>query len=126
MLYLFIYLAGIIDTFRNFLEGLLFFIVPATLFLVIMGFATKVNPNEFDGPFIEQVPRFVKVVTITCCIVSFLFVCVPPKAVIYQIAGVYCGKQINQQIHIDKKLQKVSEIIDLQLDKNIKELSQNK
>ena len=124
MLYLFIYLAGIIDTFRNFLEGILF--LGVLVFIILgMAFIAAKTDEYMDEGLKETISKFFKASVVTLCVVSFLHVFVPPKAVVYQLAGVYCGKQINQQVHIDKKLQKVSEIIDLQLDKNIKELRKN-
>lgn len=126
MLYLFVYLAGIVDSLRNFLEGFLIFIVPITIVSLGLELGVKINPDEWSDAFREQVPKFVKVITIICCITSFLYVCVPQKTVIYQLAGVYFGKQASQQLCVDKKLQKVSEIIDLQLDKGIRELRNDK
>ena len=121
MLYLFIYLAGIIDTFRNFLESVLFFNVPVFILLCVTLIVTKLD-EYVDKDFKETISKFFRASVVVLCIASFLHIFIPPKTVVYQLAGIYCGKQINQQIHIDKKLQKVSEIIDLQLDKNIKEL----
>ena len=126
MLYLFVYLAGIIDSLRNFLEGFLFFIVPATIVLLGLDFGVKISPDECSDAFREQVPRFAKVITVICCIASLLYVFIPQKTAFYQLAGVYFGKQVSQQLCIDKKLQKVSEIIDLQLDKGIRELRNDK
>lgn len=122
MLYLFVYLAGIIDTLNEIISvTLLFGGILALLFTALL-FASKVEPDDFNDTFRSAIPKFFKTSVIISIVTAFLHIAVPPKAVIYQIAGIYCGKQINQQIHIDKKLQKVSEIIDLQLDKNIKEL----
>lgn len=126
MLYLFVYLTGIIDYLRDFLEGLLLLVVPATVVLLGLGIAVKINPHEFCDAFCKQIPKFEKVATIICCIASFLYVFIPQKTVIYQLAGIYFGKQVSQQLCIDKKLQKVSEIIDLQLNKGIRELRNDK
>ena len=122
MLYLFIYLAGIMDTLKEFIGGVLFFIVPTFLIVSVLYVSTKVVPEDYPESFKDVCPKIFKLMVTIFCFVSFLHISIPPKSVIYQIAGVYCGKQINQQIQIDKKLQKVSEIIDLQLEKSITEL----
>ena len=125
MLYLFIYLADIVEALRNTLIA-----APIVLALVgamcLCGFMSTTVGDKDEEEAIKKVFKFFKKFYITLIIMLFVGLLVPSKSALYQIAGVYCGKQINQQIHIDKKLQKVSEIIDLQLDKNIKELSQNK
>lgn len=125
MLYLFIYLADIVEALRNTLIA-----APIVLALVgamcLCGFMSTTVEDKDEEEAIKKVFKFFKKFYITLIIMLFVGLLVPSKSALYQIAGVYCGKQINQQIHIDKKLQKVSEIIDLQLDKNIKELSQNK
>ena len=121
MLYLFIYLADIVEALRNTLIA-----APIILTLVgVCGFMSITVENVDEEEAIKKVFKFFKKLCITLVVMLFIGLLVPSKSAVYQIAGVYCGKQINQQIHIDKKLQKVSEIIDLQLDKNIKELQKN-
>ena len=41
------------------------------------------------------------------------------------MGAVYLGQQINKSVRIDAKIQKISTIMDLQLDKATKELIQN-
>ena len=41
------------------------------------------------------------------------------------MSAVYLGKQINKSVQVDAKIQKISTIMDLQLDKTIKELTQD-
>ena len=121
MFYLFIYLADIVEALRNTLIA-----APIILTLVgVCGFMSITVENVDEEEAIKKVFKFFKKLCITLVVMLFIGLLVPSKSALYQIAGVYCGKQINQQIHIDKKLQKVSEIIDLQLDKNIKELQKN-
>lgn len=124
MLYLFIYLADIVEALRYTLIA-----APIVLALAgamcLCGFMSTTVENEDEEEAIKEVFKFFKKFYITLVAMLFIGLLVPSKSALYQIAGVYCGKQINQQIHIDKKLQKVSEIIDLQLDKNIKELQKN-
>lgn len=121
MLYLFIYLADIANTLRNSLISgpIVLSLVAAMAFC---GFMTATADDEDDEKTFIIVLRFFKKFYITMAICFTLGLLVPSKFALYQIAGVYCGKQISQQMNIDKKLQKVSEIIDLQLNKNIEEL----
>ena len=125
MLYLFIYLADIVEALRNTLIT-----APIVLAIVgamcLCGFMSTTVETEDEKEAIKELFKFFKKFYITLVAILFIGLLVPSKSALYQIAGVYCGKQINQQIHIDKKLQKVSEIIDLQLDKNIKELQKEK
>lgn len=121
MLYLFIYLADIVEALRNTL-----IIAPIVLALVgamcFCGFMPTSVESEDEAKAIKEVFKFFKNFYVTLIALLFIGLLVPSKSALYQIAGVYCGKQINQQIQIDKKLQKVSEIIDLQLEKSITEL----
>lgn len=121
MLYLFVYLADIVEALRTTLISapILLTLVGALCFC---GFMSCTVEGEDEKEAIKKVFNFFKNFYITLAIILFVGLLVPSKSALYQIAGIYCGKQINQQIRIDKKLQKVSEIIDLQLDKNIKEL----
>ena len=121
MLYLFIYLANIVEALRNTLIAapIILALVGAMCFCSFM--STSVEAED-EKEAIKKVFKFFKNFYITLVVTLFVGLLVPSKSALYQMAGVYCGKQINQQVHIDKKLQKVSEIIDLQLDKNIKEL----
>ena len=121
MLYLFIYLADIANTLRNSLiaGSVVLSLVAAMAFC---GFMTATADDEDDEKAFMKVLLFFKKFYITMAICFILGLFVPSKFALYQIAGVYCGKQISQQMNIDKKLQKVSEIIDLQLNKNIEEL----
>lgn len=121
MLYLFIYLADIVEALRNTLIT-----VPIVLALVgamcFCGFMSTSVESEDEAKAIKEVFKFFKNFYVILIALLFIGLLVPSKSALYQIAGVYCGKQINQQIQIDKKLQKVSEIIDLQLEKSITEL----
>ena len=121
MLYLFIYLADIVDALKDYLIGgsIVLSLVAAMAFC---GFMTATTDDKADEKAFMAVLRFFKKFYITMAICFILGLFAPSKFALYQIAGVYCGKQISQQMNIDKKLQKVSEIIDLQLNKNIEEL----
>ena len=69
MLYLFIYLAGIIDTFRNFLVlGIPVFIVLGMVFI-----ATKTDEYMDEG-LKEIISKFFKGLVVTLCVVSFLYI----------------------------------------------------
>lgn len=131
MLYLFIYLANVIDNVSYLLIHVSVILAAiGTILFLIVSFPRYEDLWEEDETFTESefkeirkkrgsfIKKFYSIL-LACFIIGHF---VPPKTAIYQMAGVYCGKQINQSVQIDKKLQKVSEIIDLQLDKSIKEL----
>jgi hypothetical protein len=135
MLYLFIYLASIIDKISFLLLNVSVILAAVgTVLFLIVAFPRYEDLFEEDNTLTEpqfkekrkRMGNFIKkfyVVLLVCFIIGHF---IPSKTAIYQMAGVYCGKQINQSVQIDKKLQKVINIIDLQLDKSIKELQGNK
>lgn len=60
-------------------------------------------------------------------LIIFLITCfMPTKETLLLMGGTYYGKKAVKQIITDKKLEKVNTIIELELDKRIKELKQEK
>lgn len=56
-------------------------------------------------------------------LITFLITCfIPTKQTLLLMGGTYYGKKAVKQIITDKKLEKVNTIIELELDKRIKEL----
>jgi hypothetical protein len=129
MLYLFVYLVDRIDSIFTFLgctlAGVLLLAI-GCFFIYIMLEVDDSNysPLEVLKDHINYKP-WVKLWSI-CLVGLFLVNLLPSKVALYQMAGIFYGKQVSQQLCIDKKLQKVSEIIDLQLDKGIRELRNDK
>lgn len=78
-----------------------------------------------DEIYAPKIMKFAKILTVTCCVSTLLGLLTPNKTTLYQMSAVYLGKQINKSVQVDAKIQKISTIMDLQLDKTIKELTQD-
>ena len=80
---------------------------------------------DCDDPCTPKIMKCVKILSITCCVSTLLDLLTPNKTTLYQMSAVYSGKQINKSVQVDAKIKKISTIMDLQLDKTIKELTQD-
>ena len=119
MLYFIIYMIQVIPTIRNMTQALAGFSFVSTL---ILWFAYSAYADEICAP---KIMKFAKILTVTCCVSTLLGLLTPNKTTLYQMSAVYLGKQINKSVQVDAKIQKISTIMDLQLDKTIKELTQD-
>ena len=90
--------------------------------ILILGLGCFINLNDPDTP---KVMKVVKILSVICCVSTLLGILTPNKTTLYQMSAVYLGKQINKSVQVDAKIQKISTIMDLQLDKTIKELTQD-
>ena len=119
MIYLFLYLASIIDNIKSDLVFIpLILVLIAICSIPILGLLLEEKFFDYAKKYKNVIINFFLI----CLILMFSANFIPTKGTLYQMAAVYCGKELNKTVQIDKKLQKVSELIDLQLDKNIKEL----
>lgn len=119
MLYFIIYMTQVIPTIGDIahtLTGLSFF---STLILGLIYLAS------YGDPCAPKIMKYVKILSITCCVSTLLALLIPNKTTLYQMSAIYLGKQINKSVQVDAKIQKISTIMDLQLDKTIKELTQD-
>lgn len=119
MLYFIIYMIQILPTFGDMACGLSMFSFACTLILSLGYLA------NCDEPYAPKIMKFVKILSITCCVSTLLALLIPNKTTLYQMSAVYFGKQINKSVQVDAKIQKISTIMDLQLDKTMKELTQD-
>lgn len=129
MLYLFVYLVDRIDFIFTFLGCTLVGVLLLTIGCFLVYIMLEADDSSYSSlevlrDHINYKP-WVKLCSI-CLVGLFLVNLLPSKVALYQMVGIFYGKQVSQQLHIDKKLQKVSEIIDLQLDKGIRELRNDK
>ena len=88
----------------------------------ILSFCYFMDINE---PYAPKIMKYTKILSITCCVLSLLTLLIPNKTTLYQMSAIYLGKQINKSVQIDDKIQKISTIIDLNLDNTIKDLINN-
>lgn len=77
--------------------------------------------NDREEEFFDLAKKGIKF----CCIglvVAILFLFIPTKQTMLLMGGTYLGKKAVNAVVTDEKIQKVDTIINLQLDKYIKEL----
>ena len=116
MLYFIIYMMQVIPTIREMTHLLVVLSFFGTLAL---SFCYFVNIGE---PYAPKILKYVKILSITCCVLSLLTLLIPNKTTLYRMSAIYLGKQINKSVHVDDKIQKISTVIDLNLDNTIKDL----
>lgn len=116
MLYFIIYMTQVISTIREMTQILvnLSFLCTLLLSLCYLG-----NINE---PYAPKIMKYVKILSITCCVSTLLVLLIPNKTTLSQMSAIYLGKQINKSVRVDDKIQKISTIIDLNLDNTIEDL----
>lgn len=119
MLYFIIYMIQVIPTIRDMAQALAMLSFVSTL---ILWLAYSAYADEICAP---KIMKFAKIFSVTCCVLTLLALLTPNKTTLYQMSAIYLGKQINKSVQVDAKIQKISTIMDLQLDKTIKELTQD-
>lgn len=119
MLYFIIYMTQVIPTIGDIAYALAGVSFVGTL---ILGLGCLMNCGD---PCTPKIMKYVKILSITCCASTLLALLIPNKTTLYQMSAVYLGKQINKSVQVDAKIQKISTIMDLQLDKTIKELTKD-
>ena len=116
MEYLFIYLLQICKSI-DFIQGTIGIII--VFFAVITG-ACYMSKSDYDEA--EECFRTFKKMLISFVVIFLLLLLVPSQRTMCLLGGVYYGKKVVSNITDSKKIEKVNTIIDLQLDKYIKEL----
>lgn len=118
MLYLIVYGLGLVDK----LDVLLGCITAVLVGVIMLSFFALIQCHvEGDDKYRRYMSRVIKKSTKLLIITLSFLILIPCKNIAYQLTAVYMGKQVNQTIKLDTKLQKVSEIIDIKLDEIIKE-----
>jgi len=121
MLYFIIYILQVLPTLSDIAYTVC---VLSFVFSLVLGLGCIINGNE--DPLVPTLLKTIKILGITCCISTLLALFTPNQTTLYQMSAVYLGKQVNQSIQLDAKIQKISTIVDLQLDKAIKDLTSDK
>lgn len=122
MEYLYIYLIGLFDEIKNFIGVAM---LPATIMLLIgiMGLFPIVEQNDKAELSIKKGLKKTFIMGLTLLIsFALLNIIIPNKNTMYLIAGVYLGKTTTKQLTLGDKAQKLSKLVDLNLDKAIKQL----
>ena len=129
MEYLFIYLLQICENIRSLgciIGFITFFTTIALAVAVVITIANGFDPYSSK----EEINKFkntsktIGKITGVLIIIDFLIMSIPTKQTIILLGGTYYGKKAVKQVVTSQKLEKVNTIIDLQLDKYIKDLKQ--
>ena len=134
MEYLFIYLLQIFY-YIDITKGMFFLLLVAGIVgFIILGFLTGFqyeNHKKEDYCQISQnvakaATKFLKNIIITFSILFLITALVPSKQTLLFIGGTYIGKKAVNQVVTDEKIKKIDTIINLELDRRIKELKESK
>jgi hypothetical protein len=126
MEYLFIYCLQLFDFLHNSLFVLFTIVLFSFLFFIASKIATilaldKKYCDDETKIFIRLKPFIQKVFVSSFCL-WILFALMPTKDTLLLLGGTYYGKKAIKQVATSEKLQKIDTIINLELDKRIKEL----
>lgn len=115
MEYLFIYGLQMANLVMVLAVGLLI-IIP-----LVLGFATVFLSGDLEE-LQNSWDKWMKKTLITSLITSLVLLALPTKQTLLLMGGTYLGKRAVNEVVNSDKLEKINTIIDLQLDKYIKEL----
>lgn len=124
MEYLFIYLlqmAESLNGLQHFIYILLGFSIFAWFFAYMM-LDTVSYYNSEKSTRTKRLLRFIKKFYITCISILIIASLIPTKQTLLLVGGTYMGKKAINTVVTSEKLKKVDTIINLELDKRIKEL----
>ncbi|EIL9233580.1 hypothetical protein LMK06_000255 [Campylobacter jejuni] len=114
-----IYIASILDDINRvfFTAGIL--TLACGIFAIILYYGSKFeHSEEFANIGIKGMKIFIPIGIIT----GSIAILTPSKQTAYLMAGAYIGNQVATSEFVNNRLEKIIEIIDLNLDKQIKEL----
>ena len=124
MEYLFIYLLQMADNLfvlQGFIYILLFISIFAWIFAYMM-LDTVSYYNDEKSTRKKRLIRSIKKFYITCISILIIASLIPTKQTLLLVGGTYMGKKAINTVITSEKLKKVDTIINLELDKRIKEL----
>ena len=127
MEYLFIYLLQITDSISGLLVILGFVAILSLISLIVIFYIREaIYASNYTDEKGKQCIDDIKEITKKICIFAvtiFLILCIiPTKQTLLLMGGTYLGKKAVNAVITDEKIKKVDEIINLQLDKYLKEL----
>ena len=115
MEYIFIYLLQLSERLDYALQASIIALIIITVLMV----------NRFSSGEEQQLAKFAKKAWIVSLIVFLFLFFMPTKQTMLLIGGTYIGKKAVNKIVTSEKLQKIDTIINLELDKRIKELKKD-
>lgn len=123
MEYLFIYCLQLFDSCHNF-KFFLFVVIVISfpMYIMAMYLGTSEYMDKKEAYFNKTMTNLAKNITLASISLFILFTLLPTKNTLLLVGGTYYGKKAVKQVVTSDKLQKVDTIINLELDKRIKEL----
>ena len=129
MEYWFIYLLQLMDM----LEGVNFIcwslLMLSGVALIIMGFLTRFTYEKFEPDYCDISKdtavcgsKIIKKTCIISLILALVLSFIPTKQTTLMLGGMYLGKKVVSTVVTNEKIKKIDTIINLELDKRIKEL----
>lgn len=134
MEYIFIYLLQIFNLVDLLFAFLCITDIGLIIFWLILGFCTRFEYTNYknNGSYCDLTTetgqngsKLCKKLIPIMLIITFFVAIIPSRQTLLLMGGTYLGKKAVKQIITDKKLEKVNTIIELELDKRIKELKEN-
>lgn len=129
MEYLFIFLLQLAGSIDSLLE-VVNFVAVISLIGVLLTYYTReaIYASDYTSEKEKQCIDNIKEMTKKICIFAvtiFLILCIiPTKQTLLLMGGTYLGKKAVNAVITDEKIKKIDEIINLQLDKYLKELKE--
>lgn len=130
MEYWFIYLLQLLDMLEDVNCLCLVLLTLSSVALIVMGCLTRFTYEKFEPDHYSDISKDTAVcgskIIKKTCIISFVLVLVlsfiPTRQTVLMLGGVYLGKKAVSAVITDEKIKKIDTIINLELDKRIKEL----
>lgn len=127
MEYLFIYLLQITDYINSLLEILGFIAIMSLIGVIISYYVREAiyasnYSDEKEKHCVDNIREITKKICIFTIATFLMLSIIPTKQTLLLIGGTYLGKKAVKTVITDEKIKKVDEIINLQLDKYIKDL----
>lgn len=131
MEYLFIYLLQITDSISCLLEILGIVAIISLISLIIIFYIRETvyasnYSDEKEKHCVDNIREITKKICIFAVAIFLILCIVPTKQTLLLMGGTYLGKKAVNAVITDEKIKKVDEIINLQLDKYLKELKEQK
>ena len=124
MEYLFIYLLQMADNLFV-LQGFIYILLFISIFAWIFAYMTLDTVSFYNrekSTRTKRLLRYIKKFYITCISILIIASLIPTKQTLLLVSGTYMGKKAINTVITSEKLKKVDTIINLELDKRIKEL----
>ena len=125
MEYLFIYCLQLFENVEFIKEGCFI----CGIILSVVGFAVyftieseRYKYGDGEIKFADKLQKLCKVLPITLLSISILTCFIPTKQTLLLMGGTYLGKKAVKSVVTDEKIKKIDTIINLELDKRVKEL----